>query len=140
MHIVPNPKNLQSLVVGHPPPNSIIEQHSVTALFTVPTSFRVIRRADPDGAFGRKYRIDSLRTIFTAGEHCDMETLRWTERTFKVPVSNHWWQTETGSAITATCLGLGCRTATAPAFTTGKPYVGYDGTCAGQVMRRHNKH
>lgn len=70
----------------------IIEQHKVSALFSIPTAFRVIRRADPDAKHGSTYNIDSLRTIFVAGEHCDMETKNWIAKTFKVPVLNHWWQ------------------------------------------------
>lgn len=70
----------------------IIEQHKVSALFSIPTAFRVIRRVDSDAKFGRAYNIDSLRTIFVAGEHCDLETKNWIGKTFKVPVLNHWWQ------------------------------------------------
>lgn len=50
----------------------IIEQHKVSAIFSVPTAFRVIRRVDPEIKFGRKYSTSSLRTIFIAGEHCDV--------------------------------------------------------------------
>lgn len=103
----------------------IIEQHKVTALFSVPTAFRVIRRVDPEIKYGRKYNIKSLKTIFIAGEHCDLETKNWIENTFKVPVLNNWWQTETGSAITASCLGFG-HSLNPPKFTTGLPFVGYD--------------
>lgn len=49
------------------------------------------------------------------------------ERTFNVPVLNHWWQTETGSAITATCVGFK-QDLNPPKFTTGLPYVGYEGS------------
>lgn len=103
----------------------IIEQHKVTALFSIPTAFRVIRRVDPDIKFGQKYSTESLRTIFIAGEHCDLETKNWMEKIFKVPVLNHWWQTETGSAITATCLGFN-QSLYPPKFSTGKSFVGYD--------------
>lgn len=106
--------------------NRIIEEHKVTAIFSVPTAFRVIRRVDPDIKFGKKYNTKSLRTIFIAGEHCDLETKLWMEKTFDVPVLNHWWQTETGSAITATCVGFK-QDLIPPKFTTGLPYVGYDG-------------
>lgn len=104
----------------------IIEQHKVSAIFSVPTAFRVIRRVDPDIRYGRKFNLSTLRTIFIAGEHCDMETKRWIEKTFKVPVLNHWWQTETGSAIAATCVGLD-QSLNPPNFSTGLPFVGYDG-------------
>lgn len=104
----------------------IIHQHHVSAIFSVPTAFRVIRRVDPEIQFGRKYNLSSLRTIFIAGEHCDLETKFWMERVFNVPVLNHWWQTETGSAITATCVGLD-QDLYPPNFTTGLPFCGYDG-------------
>ncbi|XP_041763686.1 acyl-CoA synthetase short-chain family member 3, mitochondrial isoform X2 [Anopheles merus] len=103
----------------------IIDQHKVSAVFSVPTAFRVIRRVDPDVTYGRKYSLKSLRAIFIAGEHCDLETMKWMRKTFKVPVLNQWWQTETGSAITATCVGFAQNLQTPP-FTTGLPYCGYD--------------
>lgn len=111
-----------------PDPSSyfrIIEQHNVSALFSVPTAFRVIRRVDPEVKFGKKYSTKSLRTVFIAGEHCDLETKKWIENVFKVPVLNHWWQTETGSAITATCIGFG-QNLMVPNHTTGLPYIGYN--------------
>ena len=52
----------------------LIEQHKVSALFSVPTSFRVLRRTDPELRYRKNYNLNSLRTIFIAGEHCDLET------------------------------------------------------------------
>jgi propionyl-CoA synthetase len=69
--------------------------------------------------------LNSLRAIFVAGEHCDLETKHWIEKTFKVPVLNHWWQTETGSAITASSYDES-KNMHLPNFTTGLPFVGYD--------------
>ncbi|KAH8386009.1 hypothetical protein KR200_012229, partial [Drosophila serrata] len=103
----------------------IIDQYKVRSIFSVPTSFRVIRRADPDISYGRQYSMKSLRAIFIAGEHCDYETKNWIEKTFKVPVLNHWWQTETGSAVTATCLGFQ-QNLSPPTYSTGLPLMGYD--------------
>lgn len=91
----------------------------------MPTAFRVLRRVDPESKCGRKYSLKSLRSVFIAGEHCDLETKNWIEKTFKVPVLNNWWQTETGSAITATCLGFG-HNLNVPPFTTGLPFIGYN--------------
>lgn len=34
-----------------------------------------------------------LRSLFVAGERCDVETLQWAKRNFGVPVLDHWWQT-----------------------------------------------
>ncbi|XP_025834901.1 acyl-CoA synthetase short-chain family member 3, mitochondrial isoform X2 [Agrilus planipennis] len=103
----------------------IIDDHKVNAIFTVPTAFRVIKREDPNVCFGRNYSTKSLRRIFVAGEHCDYETKAWAEKVFNVPVLNHWWQTETGHAITAHCIGLG-HSLSPPKYTTGMPFAGYD--------------
>ncbi|XP_013186107.1 acyl-CoA synthetase short-chain family member 3, mitochondrial isoform X1 [Amyelois transitella] len=102
----------------------IIEQHRVNALFTIPTAFRVLKRADPSAKYARRYCGKSLKTVFIAGEHCDQDTRQWAERIFGVPVLNHWWQTETGSAITAACLGYGVKSV--PPHSAGYPVPGYD--------------
>lgn len=34
-----------------------------------------------------------LRSMFVAGERCDVETLEWAKRNFDVPILDHWWQT-----------------------------------------------
>jgi propionyl-CoA synthetase len=34
------------------------------------------------------------------------DTLTWAENCLKVPVIDHWWQTETGWAIAANCMGI----------------------------------
>lgn len=84
----------------------VIEQHKVKVLFTAPTAFRAIKREDPDGTFLKNYDISTLQTLFLAGERSDPPTLAWAEEKLSVPVIDHWWQTETGWAITANCLGI----------------------------------
>jgi hypothetical protein len=44
--------------------------------------------------------------LFLAGERCDPDTLLWAEEHLKVPVIDHWWQTETGWPIAANCIGI----------------------------------
>jgi len=85
----------------------VIEEHKVAVLFCAPTAFRAIRREDPDALQVKKYRMKEFRTLFLAGERCDPETLKWAEGSLGVPVIDHWWQTETGWAIGANCVGLG---------------------------------
>ncbi|SLN74264.1 propionyl-CoA synthetase [Oceanibacterium hippocampi] len=85
----------------------VIEQHKVVALFTAPTAFRAIRQQDPAGEFLRKYDLSNFRMLFLAGERADPDTIQWAERQLEVPVLDHWWQTETGWAIGANCVGLG---------------------------------
>jgi len=85
----------------------VIAEHGVSALFTAPTAFRAIRKEDPDGNFIRKHDLKSLRTLFLAGERADPDTVKWAEEMLKVPVVDHWWQTETGWTIAGNPVGLG---------------------------------
>ena len=48
-----------------------------------------------------------FRVLFLAGERADPDTLQWAEDKLKVPVIDHWWQTETGWSIAANPVGLG---------------------------------
>ena len=95
--------------IGTPDPGAfwrIISEHKVASLFTAPTALRAIRKEDPDCEYIKKYDMSSMRALFLAGERCDPDTLHWAQDKMKVPVVDHWWQTETGWAIAANCLGL----------------------------------
>jgi propionyl-CoA synthetase len=85
----------------------MVEAHGINAIFTAPTAFRAIRRDDPDGDLIRRYDRRSFETLFLAGERADPATVAWAETHLGVPVIDHWWQTETGWAITGNCMGLG---------------------------------
>ncbi|MCP4768857.1 MAG: propionyl-CoA synthetase [Gammaproteobacteria bacterium] len=84
----------------------VISEHRVKALFTAPTAFRAIKKEDPDAELARQYDLSCLQTIFAAGERLDPPTYEWLSETFKVPVLDHWWQTETGWAIAGNLHGL----------------------------------
>jgi len=84
----------------------VIAEHDVRVLFTAPTAFRAIRQQDPDGKLIGKYDLTRFRTLFLAGERADPPTVQWAEEKLKVPVIDHWWQTETGWPIGANCLGI----------------------------------
>ena len=84
----------------------VIEEHKVKTMFTAPTAFRAIKREDPEGRFVEKYDLSRFKALFMAGERLDPDTLHWAEKKLKVPVIDHWWQTETGWAIAANCLGI----------------------------------
>jgi len=95
--------------IGTPDPGAfwrVISQHHVGTMFTAPTAFRAIRQQDPKGAYIGKYDLSGFRALFLAGERCDPDTLAWAEAQLKVPVIDHWWQTETGWPIAANCLGI----------------------------------
>jgi propionyl-CoA synthetase len=85
----------------------VAAEHDVKVFFTAPTAFRAIRRDDPEGELVENHDLLGLRALFLAGERADPETLRWAEQKLKVPVIDHWWQTETGWPIAANTMGLG---------------------------------
>jgi propionyl-CoA synthetase len=85
----------------------VISEHGVAALFTAPTAFRAIKKEDPQGKLIAPYDLAKLRTLFLAGERADSDTVIWAGKLLKVPVIDHWWQTETGWAIAGNPVGLG---------------------------------
>ena len=96
--------------VGTPDPGAfwrVMSQHRVCAFFTAPTAFRAIKRDDPAGDHVRRYDLSALRTLFLAGERSDSATLTWAEQQLRVPVIDHWWQTETGWPIGCNGVGFG---------------------------------
>ncbi|GGB32580.1 propionyl-CoA synthetase [Roseibium aquae] len=102
----------------------VISEHKIVSLFTAPTAFRAIRKEDPEGTFIEKYDLTHFRSLFLAGERADPETVKWAAEQLKVPVIDHWWQTETGWCMVGNPLGLG-----ALEIKPGSPTVpmpGYD--------------
>lgn len=102
----------------------VIQDHKVAALFTAPTAFRAIKKEDPKGALIDQYDLSAFRALFLAGERSDPATIEWAQDKLDRPVIDHWWQTETGWAMSGNPLGLG-------AFpiklgSPGKPMPGYD--------------
>jgi len=85
----------------------VIAEHGVVAMFTAPTSFRIIKKEDPGAKLLAGHDLTKFRTLFLAGERADPDTLKWAEGILKVPVIDHWWQTETGWAIAGNPVGLG---------------------------------
>ncbi len=85
----------------------VIAEHGCVALFTAPTAFRAIKKEDPQGKFLAQHDLGKFRTLFLAGERADPDTVQWAENLLKVPVIDHWWQTETGWAIAGNPVGLG---------------------------------
>jgi len=84
----------------------VIADHGVVTLFTAPTAFRAIKRDDPDGRLIGNHDLKRFRALFLAGERSDPATLEWAEAHLKVPVIDHWWQTESGWPMVANCLGI----------------------------------
>lgn len=84
----------------------VVADYGVKSLFTAPTAFRAIRKADPAGELVGGYDVSSLKYLFLAGERLDPETYRWASELLNIPVIDHWWQTETGWAIVGDPAGI----------------------------------
>jgi propionyl-CoA synthetase len=82
----------------------VIADHKVRSFFTAPTALRAIKRDDPEGKLVPP--LPTLQALYLAGERADPDTIHWAQRHLKVPVIDHWWQTETGYAIAANPLGI----------------------------------
>lgn len=84
----------------------VISEHKVKVMFTAPTAFRAIKREDPRAELLKNYDLSNFKALYLAGERLDPDTLKWAEKNLGIPVIDHWWQTETGWAICANCLGI----------------------------------
>ena len=102
----------------------IIAEHGAVAMFTAPTAFRAIKKEDPQGKLLAQYDLSKFRTLFLAGERADPPTLEWAEQLLKIPVIDHWWQTETGWCIAGNPVGLGALPVKHGSPTVAMP--GYD--------------
>ena len=102
----------------------VIAEHKAVALFTAPTAFRAIKKEDPEGRLLGPYDLSRFRTLFLAGERADPPTVEWARKLLRRPVIDHWWQTETGWAITGNPVGLGALPVKPGSSTV--PMPGYD--------------
>ncbi|MGB5417960.1 AMP-binding protein, partial [Algibacter sp.] len=102
----------------------VIEEYKVKVMFTAPTAIRAIKKEDPNGTFLKQYDLSHLKYQFLAGERCDAATLKWTEQMLKVPVIDHWWQTESGWPMLANMAGV--ELATVKPGSATFPVCGYN--------------
>ncbi|MEM7318340.1 MAG: propionate-CoA ligase PrpE [Pseudomonadota bacterium] len=84
----------------------VISEHKVKSFFTAPTAIRAVKREDPTGKFIGDYDLSCLQTLFLAGERADPDTIEWAAKALKIPIIDHWWQTETGWTIAGNPVGI----------------------------------
>ena len=101
----------------------VSEEYKVNVLFAAPTAFRAVKKLDADAKLSKNYDLSSLQAIFIAGERLDPATFAWLEEHFKLPLIDHWWQTETGWPIVGNPKGLDLLPA--KAGSAGVPIPGY---------------
>ena len=91
----------------HPDPGvwwRVIEKYGVTHLFTAPTALRALRKFPDHWMHDRD--LSSLKLLFAAGEPLDAPTYEWAKETFRVPVIDHYWQTESGWSMLTNPVGV----------------------------------
>ncbi|WP_461483936.1 propionyl-CoA synthetase [Porticoccus sp.] len=84
----------------------VCAEHGVKTMFTAPTAFRAVRKEDPEAENLKQYDLSKLERIYLAGERLDPPTYEWLKEKTKLPVIDHWWQTETAWAIAGNPIGL----------------------------------
>ena len=84
----------------------VIHEHNVAVFFTAPTAIRAIRKEDPHNECYNPEHTKNLRTLFLAGERCDVATLEYAQTLLQKPVIDHWWQTESGWPMIANMQGF----------------------------------
>jgi len=86
---------------------AIIERNKVTGVFTSPTAARLLMRYGTAPA--REHNLSSLERVFCAGEVLNAPAWEWLQKEAledKVPVIDHYWQTETGGPVVGNPYGV----------------------------------
>ena len=97
--------------LDHPDPETLwrlVDELGVTGVFTSPTAVRLLMRYGEEPA--RKHDLSSLERIFCAGETLNAPAWEWLQKTVlddRIPVIDHWWQTETGGPVIGNPYGEG---------------------------------
>ena len=82
----------------------LVQKHRVTAMYSAPTALRMLRGFDED--FIRRADLSSLHHFFVVGERLDAEAQRWGTEQLRVPVIDHYWQTESGWPMIGHSVGI----------------------------------
>lgn len=96
---------------------SILEEYKVSVWYTAPTAIRRLMRMNIDPC--KQYKLDNLRLILSVGEPLHAEAVRWMQKTFRVPILDNWWQTETGGIMISNYRNMEVRPG-----SMGKPLPG----------------
>jgi acetyl-CoA synthetase len=97
--------------IDYPSPSSfyrIIEREKVSGIFTAPTAVRMLMAHGTAAAAGVDFT--ALERVFSAGEVLNPPAWEWMQKDLfqdRIPVIDHWWQTETGGPVMANAWGLG---------------------------------
>ncbi|MCI0841891.1 MAG: AMP-binding protein, partial [Chloroflexi bacterium] len=96
--------------IDHPDPDliwQITEEFAVTGIFTSPTAVRLLMRYGEPAR--PKTPLHTLTKIFCAGEVLNPPAWEWLQKDIlgdRIPVMDHYWQTETGGPLVGNPYGL----------------------------------
>lgn len=96
--------------IDHPDPDliwQICDEFGVTGMFTSPTAVRLLMRYGDEGK--PKSNLPTLERIVCAGEVLNPPAWEWLQQEVlqdRVPVIDHYWQTETGGPLVGNPYGL----------------------------------
>ncbi|TME69483.1 MAG: acetate--CoA ligase, partial [Chloroflexi bacterium] len=85
----------------------IVERHQVTGVFTSPTAVRLLMRYG--SAPAKQHDLSSLERVFCAGEVLNAPAWEWFQKEAlgdRIPVIDHYWQTETGGPVVGNPYGV----------------------------------
>jgi len=94
---------------NHPEPDrfwSIIQRHQVNIFYTAPTAIRTFMKWGSE--WPKKHDMSSLRLLGTVGEPINPEAWMWYREMIggnRCPITDTWWQTETGNIMIAPIPG-----------------------------------
>jgi acetyl-CoA synthetase len=97
--------------LDHPNPEQfyeIVERNKVTGVFTSPTAVRLLMRYG--NAPARAHDLARLERVFCAGEVLNAPAWEWFQKEAlqdRIPVIDHYWQTETGGPVVGNPYGIG---------------------------------
>jgi len=97
----------------------VLQDEAVTVWYTAPTAIRLLMRAGPELA--SRYDLSALRLVASVGEPLSPDAVRWAQETWRRPVLDNWWQTETGGIMVSNFLGMEVRPG-----SMGRPLPGID--------------
>jgi acetyl-CoA synthetase len=96
--------------LDHPGPEAfwqLVGDLGVTGIFTSPTAVRLLMRYGEEPARGAD--LSALERVFCAGEVLNAPAWEWLQKAVledRVPVVDHWWQTETGGPVIGNPYGV----------------------------------
>ncbi len=99
---------------------SFIEKYKVSVWYSAPTAIRSLMKTGDD--IIKNYDLSSLRHLASVGEPLNSETVIWSEKIFRKPFYDTYWQTETGSIMITNLPGMKVKPG-----SMGKPFPGITG-------------